>query len=93
LNSAYKDTGGAQLEISDGVGIVKAMLSREVMSELDLYSWKIKKHAVIVIRGVIFRQSAEDGEPSFIINECPRLVLPEVTGLIGAPIPFMKAIH
>jgi len=48
--------------------------------------------SVIVIRGVIVRQSCEDGQTSFIINECPRLVLSDINDVIGNPQPLTKAV-
>jgi hypothetical protein len=47
--------GGVQLELSDGIGIAKAVISREVITELELYKWIIAKGSVLVIRGLIFR--------------------------------------
>jgi hypothetical protein len=61
------------------------------LAELELFKWPIQKQTVIVIRGQIFRQSCDDGQTAFIINECPRLVLNEVTSMIGKPIPLLKA--
>ena len=49
-------------------------------------------HTVLVVRGQISRYSSPDGQTSFILNECPRLVLNEVTGRIGTPVPLMKAV-
>jgi hypothetical protein len=46
--------GGVQLELSDGIGIAKAVISREVITELELYKWIIAKGSVLVIRGLIF---------------------------------------
>jgi len=46
---------------------------------------------VLVIRGQIYRQSCEDGQTAFILNESPRLILSEVTGAIGTPMPLIKA--
>lgn len=47
---------------------------------------------MLVVRGQISRYSSPDGYTSFILNECPRLVLNEVTGRIGTPVPLMKAV-
>jgi hypothetical protein len=74
------------------VGIAKAIFRREVLAELDRYGIKLQKGSVIVIRGLLFRQPCEDGETAFILHECPRLVLNEVTGMIGTPIPISKAV-
>lgn len=63
-----------------------------MIAELDLYGIKLQKGTVIVMRGVVFRQNCEDGSPAFIINECPRLVLNDVTAIIGQPVPILKAI-
>lgn len=80
------------MELSDGIGIAKAVICREVISELELHKWNIAKGSVLVIRGLIFRQSCDDGQTAFILNECPRLVLNEVTGIVGKPIPLLKAV-
>ena len=74
------------------MGIAKAVFPREVIAELEQYGVELKVGTVIVIRGVIFRQTYEDGQTAFIINECPRLVLSEVTGIIGEPVPMLKAV-
>ena len=56
-----------------------------------MYGKLIHVNTVLVIRGQIFRQSCEDGQTAFVLNECPRLVLNSVTGKIGDPVPLMKA--
>ena len=66
-------------------------MSHEVITELQLYSKQLRINTVLVIRGFIFRQSCEDGQTAFILNECPRLVLDAVTAKIGDPVPLMKA--
>ena len=83
---------GMQLEVSDGIGAAKMLINREVISELNLYQKHISIHTVLVIRGQISRYSSGDGQTSFILNECPRLVLNQVTGRIGNPVPLMKAV-
>ena len=70
---------GLQLEVSDGLGTAKTLINREVISELTLYQKHISVNTVLVIRGQISRYSSEDGQTAFILNECPRLVLNEVT--------------
>ena len=83
---------GMQLEVSDGIGTAKTLINRDVISELNLYQQHISVNTVLVIRGQISRYSSEDGQTSFILNECPRLVLNQVTGRIGNPVPLMKAV-
>lgn len=83
---------GLQLEVSDGIGTAKTVVNREVISELNLYQKHITVNTVLVIRGQISRFSSEDGQTVFILNECPRLVLNQVTGRIGNPVPLMKAV-
>ena len=77
--------------MSDGIGTATALISREVVSELQMYGKLIHINSVLVIRGQIFRQSCGDGQTAFILNECPRLVLNHITGKIGDPVSLMKA--
>ena len=83
---------GLQLELSDGIGTARALINREVISELNLYQKHITINTVLVIRGQISRYSLEDGQTAFILNECPRLVLNQVSSRIGSPVPLMKAV-
>lgn len=40
-----------QVELSDGLGTAKALINRDVISELSLYEQHICVHTVLVIRG------------------------------------------
>ena len=42
---------GLQLELSDGIGTARALINREVISELNLYQKHITINTVLVIRG------------------------------------------
>ena len=52
---------GLQLEVSDGIGTATALISREAVSELQMYGKMININSILVIRGQIFRQSCGDG--------------------------------
>jgi len=41
--------------VSDGIGSAHAIVSREVLAELELLGMTIVKNTVLVIRGKIFR--------------------------------------
>ena len=42
---------GLQLEVSDGIGTATALISREAVSELQMYGKMININSVLVIRG------------------------------------------
>jgi hypothetical protein len=48
-------------------------------------------HCILVIKGDIFRQRCDDGKTGFIFNEAPRLIINEVEGVVGDPMPLVKA--
>eukprot|EP00347_Sterkiella_histriomuscorum_P008952 403343108 len=50
------------------------------------------KYSIIIVKGDIFRQRADDGKTGFIFNEMPRLVIDEVQEkIIGNPVALYKA--
>ena len=83
---------GLQLELSDGIGTARTLVNRDVISELNLYQKHISLNTILVIRGQISRYGSEDGQTAFILNECPRMVLNQIQGRIGNPVPLMKAV-
>jgi hypothetical protein len=48
-------------------------------------------NCIIVVKGDIFRQRCDDGKTGFIFNEAPRLIINDVEGVVGDPMPLVKA--
>lgn len=71
--------------MSDGIGIATALLQKNILDELTLYEQKINKNCIIIIKGDVFRQSLDDGKRGFILNQTPRLVISEVSSVVGEP--------
>ena len=79
------------IEVSDGVGTATAIIQKDICDELILNDQQITMHCIMVVKGDIFRQRCDDGKTGFIFNEAPRLIINEVEGIIGDPIPLVKA--
>ena len=80
------------IEVSDGIATTTAIIQRDIYDDMLLNDQQITPQCVIVIKGDIFRQRCDVGKTGFIFNEPPRMVLNDVEGVIGDPLPLVKAL-
>jgi hypothetical protein len=66
FNSNRELGSKVNLQISDGIGFANAIMPKEILDELSLYSNQIKEKCILIIRGRLIRYSCEDGKTAFI---------------------------